>query len=113
MGDVKGYVNGAKYKKQRDWYSFDFSKFEPNIVPHKNKKKLLYCLLTGTILPMNPEVVQKHVDSKRVQEILKQKAELEQKHAAKVEKRKEIKKKLKEMKLPEKGAEGSSTPTKK
>merc|ERR1712217_113735 len=37
----------------------------------------------------------------------------EQKHAAKVEKRKEIKRKLKEMKLPEKGAEGSSTPTKK
>jgi len=71
LDTVRSYISGAKYRKARDWYSFDFAQFAPNIIAHKSLKKHLFCVLTGTTLPMNPEKVKAHVGCKRFVELKK------------------------------------------
>merc|ERR1712060_245301 len=80
-------------KKQKSWYSFDFSQYEPNIVPHKKSKKHLFCLLTGTMMPMDPKVVQRHVESKKYKEVVKGREDASKKAAEKTARKKEIKQK--------------------
>merc|ERR1712039_264942 len=67
LWEGSGYIKGAKYKKQKSWYSFDFSQYEPNIVPHKKSKKY--------------------------KEVLKNKEEASKKAAEKASRKKEIKQK--------------------
>ena len=46
-------------------YKADYSKYEPFIMPHKTKPKMLYCTLTGTELNRIPKQVEAHVNGKR------------------------------------------------
>jgi len=43
---VLQYLASSKFKKAKDWYSYDFSKYEPHIVKNSKNPKQLYCKLT-------------------------------------------------------------------
>lgn len=59
------HINGKKFKKALEWYSYDYSQFEPHIIGHKRDEKKLFCVLTKQTLNKIPEEVQKHVSGKR------------------------------------------------
>jgi hypothetical protein len=68
---VAAYVSGKSYKHARDWYSTDFSKYAPWIVPHKSDARRLYCTLTRQPLNRIPEEVAAHVAGRRFRARLK------------------------------------------
>ena len=61
---VAAYVNGKKFKKAKEWYSYDYSIFLPHIVPSKGNDKLLYCKVTKRDLNKVPDQVNAHVKGK-------------------------------------------------
>eukprot|EP00927_Polykrikos_kofoidii_P052381 TRINITY_DN46188_c0_g1_i1.p1 TRINITY_DN46188_c0_g1~~TRINITY_DN46188_c0_g1_i1.p1 ORF type:complete len:277 (-),score=79.97 TRINITY_DN46188_c0_g1_i1:51-803(-) len=117
LATVKEYITGGKYKKTREWYTFDYSKYEPHIVPHETRKRFLYCKLTGTLLPMSPQKVEVHVKSKRYNQFLKENEEAAAKKAAAKERKREIylktKRKLEETEGDAEGKEKGSAKEKK
>lgn len=62
---VFAHLSGKKFKKELEWYSYNFDEFLPFIVPHKENKKLLVCTLTSEKLNRIPEQVKKHMNGKR------------------------------------------------
>mmetsp|Transcript_95180 Transcript_95180/g.272837 ORF Transcript_95180/g.272837 Transcript_95180/m.272837 type:complete len:271 (-) Transcript_95180:80-892(-) len=91
---VKEYIKGPKYQKAREMYSFDFSQYKPNIVPHEHQAKFLYCNLTRTTLPMDPKKVLAHVKGKRYIDMVKAREEGEVVREAKEQKKKDLRTKL-------------------
>lgn len=53
---VNQYLQSKKFIKAKEWYSIDYSKYLPYIVPHKSDNRKLYCTLTKYILNKIPEV---------------------------------------------------------
>ncbi len=62
---VYHYVNGKKFKKDTQWYSYDFTQFLPYIVPDKGSEKHFRCLLTQQKLNKIPEEIKKHMNGKK------------------------------------------------
>lgn len=62
---VQQYLSSKKFMKARDWYSKDFSKFQPHVVQDKHDPLRLYCRLTKQSLNKIPEEIEKHVQGKR------------------------------------------------
>merc|ERR1719356_90831 len=94
---VNEYLNSKGYKK-KDWYTVDFSKFEPYLIPHRTLKKHLFCTLTSTTVPMNPAKVEVHMGSNRFKEAKAAREEKESKQVAAKEKRKELVQRLRKKK---------------
>lgn len=59
---IEQYVNGAKYKKARDWYSHDFSQYEPYLVTSRHNPKRLYCMVTRREVNKIPHEVDVHIN---------------------------------------------------
>lgn len=62
---IASYLGSKKFQKARDWYCYDYSKYEPYIVGHRRKPKSLFCNVTGTVLNRIPAEVEKHVNGKK------------------------------------------------
>ena len=62
---VSAYLNGKKFRKLREWYSFDFTCFQPWIVDHKQSNKKLFCKLTKQTLNKIPDKIQQHMNGKK------------------------------------------------
>ena len=79
---VQKYLSSSKFRKAKDWYAYDYSKYLPYISEHKDNPKFMYCQLTRAEIPKIPEKVEVHVKSKRYQRRL---AEAEEKMKKKKE----------------------------
>merc|ERR1712113_227190 len=104
LKEVKAYLEGKKYKKMREMYSHDFSKYEPYIVKHTKNAKFLFCQLTQTTLPMDPVKVQKHAESKRFKERVKETDEEAKRKEAKSAKKKLLRERLNKISLAKREA---------
>lgn len=62
------------HPQSRKRYNADYSKYEPLIVAHKTKPKMLFCTLTGIELNRIPGQVEAHINGKRFRN---RKAEME------------------------------------
>jgi hypothetical protein len=62
---VLGHINGKKFKKTMEWYSYDYSEFEPYIVVDRQNSNKLHCKLTGMTLNKIPNEVKKHANGKK------------------------------------------------
>ena len=62
---VEVYLNGNKFKKAKEWYSQDYSKYEPFLVQDKKNKFQLFCKITRLRVNKIPKDVEKHVNGKR------------------------------------------------
>ena len=80
---VHAYLTGKKFKKAKEWYTYDYSEFLPHIVPDKRDARKLFCRLTRHSLNKIPDEVRKHVGGKKFQRL---KAEHEAKQLKKTQK---------------------------
>jgi hypothetical protein len=64
---VQQYLDSKKFAKFKDWYSHDYSQYEPWIIEDKEDQKKLYCTLTNHSLNKIPEEVKKHFSGKKFQ----------------------------------------------
>lgn len=62
---IETYLNSKPFRKAKEWYCYDYSKYEPYIVSHRRKPKSLYCNVTDTVLNRIPSEVEKHVNGKK------------------------------------------------
>ncbi|KAM4695913.1 surfeit locus protein 2 [Rhinophrynus dorsalis] len=66
LSDLQSYTSGKKYKRLTSASnSFDYSSFEPHIVPSTKNTHQLFCKLTLRHINKIPEHVQRHVQGKR------------------------------------------------
>lgn len=62
---VLDHLNSTKFKKAKEWYSYDFTKHLPYIIPHKSNDKKLFCTLTRHEINKIPETIEKHCNGKK------------------------------------------------
>ncbi|XP_063794530.1 surfeit locus protein 2 [Pseudophryne corroboree] len=66
LRDLQSFTEGKKYKQlSKMSTSFDYSTFEPHIVPSTKNEQQLFCKLTLRHINRLPEHVQRHVQGKR------------------------------------------------
>ncbi|XP_053329023.1 surfeit locus protein 2 [Spea bombifrons] len=65
LPELKNFTEGKKYKRLFSEKAFDFSRFEPHIVPSTKNQHQLFCKLTLRHLNKTPEHVLKHAQGKR------------------------------------------------
>lgn len=62
---IQAHLASPKFKKAKEWYKADFSKYEPHITAHKKDPKLLFCHRTQRSLNRIPSEVEAHVNGRR------------------------------------------------
>ena len=82
---VNKYLSSDKFKKARDWYSYDYSKYLPYVTEHKDNPKFMFCQLTKAEIPKIPQKVEIHINSKRYKRKLVEAEEKNAKRKSKAE----------------------------
>jgi hypothetical protein len=62
---VLSHLNGKKFRKAKEWYSQDYSKYEPYLVQDGKNPSKLFCKLTRLRINKIPLVVEKHTNGRR------------------------------------------------
>lgn len=62
---IATHLQSKKFLKAKEWYCYDYSKYEPYIVAHRRKPKSLFCNVTNTVLNRIPAEIEKHVNGKK------------------------------------------------
>jgi hypothetical protein len=66
---IETHLKSKKFLKAKEWYCYDYSKYEPYIVAHRRKPKCLYCNVTNTVLNRIPAEVERHFNGKKFQRL--------------------------------------------
>ncbi|XP_072908407.1 surfeit locus protein 2 [Hemitrygon akajei] len=70
LADLQAYTKGKKYQRLMMKEPFDYSQFEPHIVPSTKNPLQLFCKLTIRHINKIPQHVLRHVNGKRYQKAL-------------------------------------------
>ncbi|XP_063067350.1 surfeit locus protein 2 [Engraulis encrasicolus] len=70
LTELKNFTSGKKYKKLSETAKFEYSQYEPHVVPSSKEPKQLFCKLTLRHLNRLPHHVLRHVNGKRFQKAL-------------------------------------------
>ncbi|XP_072096535.1 surfeit locus protein 2 [Mobula birostris] len=70
LADLQAYTKGKKYQRLMTKEPFDYSQFEPHIVPSTKNPLQLFCKLTVRHINRIPQHVLRHVGGKRYQKAL-------------------------------------------
>uniref|UniRef100_A0A6B2LJ53 Uncharacterized protein n=1 Tax=Arcella intermedia TaxID=1963864 RepID=A0A6B2LJ53_9EUKA len=60
---LKKHVLGKTFKRQKECYSADITKYAPYVVPSRKPKKV-YCAVTKMVLNLDPIEIEKHMKGK-------------------------------------------------
>ncbi|XP_077594137.1 surfeit locus protein 2 [Stigmatopora nigra] len=69
---LQNFTKGKKYKKLSSQTEFNYSQYEPHIIPSTKQPNQLFCKLTLRHINRKPHHVLKHVDGKRYKKALTQ-----------------------------------------
>ncbi|XP_061590124.1 surfeit locus protein 2 [Cololabis saira] len=70
LGELQSYTGGKKYQKLKAAAEFNFSLYEPHLVPSTKQPNRLFCKLSLRHLNREPHQVLKHVSGKRFKKAL-------------------------------------------
>ncbi|XP_069787731.1 surfeit locus protein 2 [Narcine bancroftii] len=71
LSDLQTYTNGKRYQRLMMKEPFNYSQFEPHIVPSTKEPQQLFCKLTIRHINKIPQHILRHVNGKRYQRALK------------------------------------------
>ncbi|XP_015247532.1 PREDICTED: surfeit locus protein 2 [Cyprinodon variegatus] len=72
LTELQAFIQGKKYKKLNAAAEFNYSQYEPHIIPSTKQPNQLFCKLTLRHLNRQPEHVLQHVSGKRFKKALAQ-----------------------------------------
>ncbi|KAK2819205.1 hypothetical protein Q5P01_024766 [Channa striata] len=70
LAELQKFTEGKKYKKLRATADFNYSQYEPHIVPSTKQPNQLFCKLTLRHLNRQPHHILRHVNGKRFKKAL-------------------------------------------
>ncbi|XP_078282571.1 surfeit locus protein 2 [Rhinoraja longicauda] len=70
LADLQAYTKGKKYQRLMTKEPFNYSQFEPHIVPSTKNPQQLFCKLTIRHINKAPQHILRHVNGKRYQKAL-------------------------------------------
>ncbi len=74
VATLERYYNGKAYRRAcvaAKNAKYDFESLRPHIVPHKDNPCFLFCWLTRSVLPLDCDVVETHINSNRFKRLRK------------------------------------------
>ncbi|XP_066568722.1 surfeit locus protein 2 [Amia ocellicauda] len=78
LAELRGFTGGKRYQRLSAAADFDYSQYEPHVVPSSKQPKQLFCRLTLRHINRLPHHVLRHVSGRRYQRALQKYEECQQ-----------------------------------